>query len=313
MNLIREINERNEKELTLGLTTTASWHDKYKESAYIYIGGIDYDLNEGDLVRVFSQYGEVVDINLVRDEETGAPKGFCYLAYEDQRSTNLAVDNFNGIQLGDRIISVDHKLGYFRKVKTNGEEEIPIIEKPHLLRQLEGEIPTEKELEEKRIKKEEKKLRKEEKRRKKEEKKRKREMEDELNYKRIKEEENIQIGPVGPQRPKTHETNNKIEKQETPEEIEQRKKDEERRDKYYSKEFFFDQNINVNPENISNKQHYEQSYLYGLNQPHKLAPTDSRFGYDHLRYYDSLTHKDKEHKEKKQKHKEKIVKKINKF
>ena len=76
---------------------------------------------------------------------------------------------------------------------------------------------------------------------------------------------------------------------------------------------WFDQNINVNPENLSNREHYEQSYLYGLNQTHKLAPTDSRFGYDHLRYYDSLTNKDKEHKEKKQKHKEKIVKKINKY
>jgi RNA-binding motif protein, X-linked 2 len=312
MNTIRDINQRNEKELELGLSLKASWHDKYKESAYIYIGGIDYDLSEGDLVRVFSQYGEVVDIHIVRDEATGASKGFCYLAYEDQRSTNLAVDNFNGIKLGDRLISVDHKLGYFRKIKTgeDGSEEVS-VEKSLLLRQLEGEIPTEKELEEKKKRKEEKKLKKEEKKRIKEEKKRKRE---EFEFEEVKlPSSEMSTTHVGPQRPKPKQSENSKEVEPTKEELEQQLRDQQRREKYYSKEFFFDQNINENPENISNRQHYEQSYLYGLNQPHQLSSSDSRFGYDHLRYYDSLTHKDKEHKEKKEKHKEKIVKKINKY
>jgi RNA recognition motif-containing protein len=33
----------------------------------------------------------VVDVNLVRDKGTGKSKGFAFLAYEDQRSTILAV------------------------------------------------------------------------------------------------------------------------------------------------------------------------------------------------------------------------------
>jgi RNA-binding motif X-linked protein 2 len=37
------------------------------------------------------RYGEVVDVNLVRDKGTGKSKGFAFLAYEDQRSTILAV------------------------------------------------------------------------------------------------------------------------------------------------------------------------------------------------------------------------------
>ena len=45
------------------------------------------------------RYGEVININLVRDKKTGKSKGFCFLAYEDQRSTVLAVDNFNGIKV----------------------------------------------------------------------------------------------------------------------------------------------------------------------------------------------------------------------
>lgn len=38
-----------------------------------------------------SRYGEIVDVNLVRDKGTGKSKGFAFIAYEDQRSTVLAV------------------------------------------------------------------------------------------------------------------------------------------------------------------------------------------------------------------------------
>lgn len=39
-------------------------------------------------------------------------QGFCFIKYEDQRSTILAVDNFNGIELLGRTIRVDHKHKY---------------------------------------------------------------------------------------------------------------------------------------------------------------------------------------------------------
>lgn len=48
---------------------------------------------------VACRYGEIVNINLVRDKKTGKSKGFCFLAYEDQRSTVLAVDNLNGFKV----------------------------------------------------------------------------------------------------------------------------------------------------------------------------------------------------------------------
>lgn len=41
------------------------------------------------------RYGEIVDVNLVRDKSTGKSKGFAFVAYEDQRSTNLAVGQSN--------------------------------------------------------------------------------------------------------------------------------------------------------------------------------------------------------------------------
>ena len=48
---------------------------------------------------LISRYGEIVDINLVRDKSSGKFKGYGFLCYEDQRSTILAVDNLNGIKV----------------------------------------------------------------------------------------------------------------------------------------------------------------------------------------------------------------------
>lgn len=54
---INALNEINKKELELGFTgdSKKSWHQGYKDSAWVYIGGLDYELNEGDLLSVFSQ------------------------------------------------------------------------------------------------------------------------------------------------------------------------------------------------------------------------------------------------------------------
>ncbi|XP_003392109.1 PREDICTED: RNA-binding motif protein, X-linked 2-like, partial [Amphimedon queenslandica] len=123
MKSVRDITLR---ELELGIEGGASWHQQYATSAYIFIGGLDYDLTEGDVLSVFSQYGEIVNINLVRDKKTGKSKGFCFIGYEDQRSTILAVDNFNGIKVCGRSIRVDHVQNYRRPKDEHGNE---IIEK----------------------------------------------------------------------------------------------------------------------------------------------------------------------------------------
>ena len=66
---IREINRINQRELELGLAAKGSWHDEYKgrvaclacfrklikDSAYIFVGGLAFELTEGDVITIFSQ------------------------------------------------------------------------------------------------------------------------------------------------------------------------------------------------------------------------------------------------------------------
>lgn len=56
----------------------------------------------------------------MRDKESGKSKGFAFLKYEDQRSTDLAVDNFGGVVLMGRVLKVDHT----RYKRKDDEEEL---------------------------------------------------------------------------------------------------------------------------------------------------------------------------------------------
>lgn len=108
MNAIRQTQALNRRELENATPPSASWHADYRDTAWIYIGGLPLDLTEGDVVTIFSQYGSPTHLNMIRDRETGKPKGFAFLKYEDQRSCDLAVDNLGGADVLGRMLRVDH-------------------------------------------------------------------------------------------------------------------------------------------------------------------------------------------------------------
>lgn len=107
-------------------STEASWHADYRDTAYVYIGGLPFDLSEGDILTIFSQFGEPVHLNLVRDKETGKSRGFAFLKYEDQRSTDLAVDNLGGATVMGRMLRVDH-VRYKRREEEGTEDNIAAL------------------------------------------------------------------------------------------------------------------------------------------------------------------------------------------
>ncbi|GFF50526.1 RNA binding domain-containing protein [Aspergillus lentulus] len=119
MNAIRQTQALNKRELENAVPPEASWHADYRDTAYIYIGGLPFDLSEGDIITIFSQYGEPVHVDLIRDKETGKSRGFAFLKYEDQRSTDLAVDNLTGATVLGRVLRVDHA----RYKKRDNEED----------------------------------------------------------------------------------------------------------------------------------------------------------------------------------------------
>ena len=53
---MKNLKKMNEMELQRGVAGEGkSWHADYKGSAWIFVGGLNFDLTEGDVIAVFSQ------------------------------------------------------------------------------------------------------------------------------------------------------------------------------------------------------------------------------------------------------------------
>ncbi|GKA51355.1 hypothetical protein Tco_0744551 [Tanacetum coccineum] len=66
LTLVKSIQNINLKEASLGISEDASWHAKYKDFAYVYVGRIPFDLTEGDLLAVFTHGIRAGALNLGR-------------------------------------------------------------------------------------------------------------------------------------------------------------------------------------------------------------------------------------------------------
>lgn len=121
MQSVRQIARLNDLELQKCVPPNASWHTDYRDTAYIHIGGLPFELSEGDVLTIFSQYGNPVHLHLARDKETGKSRGFAFLKYEDQKSCDLAVDNLSGAGVLGRVLGVDHCRYQLKEGEIEGE------------------------------------------------------------------------------------------------------------------------------------------------------------------------------------------------
>ncbi len=62
----------------------------------IYVGNLSYDCTESDLRTAFSAYGEVNDVRLITDRDTGRSKGFGFVEMPDAGQATAAIDGLNG-------------------------------------------------------------------------------------------------------------------------------------------------------------------------------------------------------------------------
>jgi hypothetical protein len=53
---VKNIQKATAREHAEGISEQGSWHERFKDSAYINIGLLPFDVNEGDLLAIFAQY-----------------------------------------------------------------------------------------------------------------------------------------------------------------------------------------------------------------------------------------------------------------
>ena len=73
----------------------------------IYVGNLDFKVNEHDLETLFGQYGEVSSVTIVVDKYSGRSRGFGFVDMEDNNEAKKAINELNGKSLKSRDIVVN--------------------------------------------------------------------------------------------------------------------------------------------------------------------------------------------------------------
>lgn len=73
----------------------------------IYVGNLDYRVNEKDLEDVFAEYGTVSSAKIIMDKFNGRSKGFGFVEMENQDEANKAVGELDGATFENRKIMVN--------------------------------------------------------------------------------------------------------------------------------------------------------------------------------------------------------------
>jgi RNA recognition motif-containing protein len=76
-------------------------------STRLFVGNLSFDTNELELRDLFSQSGQIVEVKLVTDRETGRSRGFAFVEMSNADEATTAISNLNGREFGGRTLKVN--------------------------------------------------------------------------------------------------------------------------------------------------------------------------------------------------------------
>ena len=68
----------------------------------LFIGNLPYDITFSELQKLFSQYGDVVNINLIEDQYSGKPKGFAFVEMSTRGEGHKAMETLNNMRFKNK-------------------------------------------------------------------------------------------------------------------------------------------------------------------------------------------------------------------
>jgi RNA recognition motif-containing protein len=73
----------------------------------IFVGNMSFKTTEDGLRAAFEAHGEVGEVAVVTDRETGRPRGFGFVTMTNDDQARQAIDALNGTELDGRAINVN--------------------------------------------------------------------------------------------------------------------------------------------------------------------------------------------------------------
>jgi RNA recognition motif-containing protein len=73
----------------------------------IFVGNLSFQTTQEELQAAFAQYGAVERVNIVRDRDSGQPRGFAFVEMTERNEAEAAISHLNGAELNGRAINVN--------------------------------------------------------------------------------------------------------------------------------------------------------------------------------------------------------------
>ncbi|WP_234044644.1 RNA recognition motif domain-containing protein [Haloferula rosea] len=73
----------------------------------MYVGNLSWDSTSEDLKELFSQYGEVSDVYVPTDRDSGRPRGFAFVTMGSKEAMEAAVKGVDGTEFQGRDLRVN--------------------------------------------------------------------------------------------------------------------------------------------------------------------------------------------------------------
>lgn len=84
----------------------------------IYVGNLDFKVTEDEIRQAFAAYGQVDKVTILKDRDTGQPRGFGFVEMANDEEAEKAINGLNGAKMGSRALNVNearpktNKAGY---------------------------------------------------------------------------------------------------------------------------------------------------------------------------------------------------------
>jgi RNA recognition motif-containing protein len=73
----------------------------------VFVGNLSFEVTRDELIEAFSAAGKVRDAKVPTDRETGRPRGFAFVEFEDDDSAQKSIALMNGKSLRGRPLRVN--------------------------------------------------------------------------------------------------------------------------------------------------------------------------------------------------------------
>ena len=73
----------------------------------IYVGNLPFEIDDTELERTFTAYGEVSSARVIQDRESGRSRGFGFVEMSDNGQAEAAIQALNGKDFNGRPLTVN--------------------------------------------------------------------------------------------------------------------------------------------------------------------------------------------------------------